>query len=282
MFFAIFAANAMFMSLYTDQLGRTIELTAAPKRIISLVPSQTKLLFDLGLEEEVVGITKFCVHPDHWFRTKTRIGGTKQLHLDEIRALQPDLVIANKEENVRGQVEEVAHEFPVWTSDVNNLADALEMIVSIGALTNRSLKAQQVSDQIEKSFALLPSRERKISSCYLIWRDPWMTVGGDTFINEMMNMAGFQNCFADRERYPEISIEEMQAANCQLLLLSSEPYPFGQNHAEELRALLPRTKMILVDGEMFSWYGSRLLKAAAYFKQLQNQVLSLGHVAGTE
>ncbi|HTM92635.1 MAG TPA: helical backbone metal receptor, partial [Flavisolibacter sp.] len=248
------------MPLYTDQLERTLELKQIPKRIVSLVPSQTELLFDLGLNEEVVGITKFCVHPEHWFRTKTRIGGTKQLHLEKIKELQPDLIIANKEENVREQIEELANYFPVWISDVNNLNDTLEMIVSIGKLTNKSSQAKEMAAQINESFNQLQTPNSKLPTCYLIWNDPYMTIGGDTFINDMLQQSGFQNIFEDQKRYPEISIQQLQSVDCQLLLLSSEPYPFKQKHVDELQPLLPNTKIILVDGEMFSWYGSRLLK----------------------
>lgn len=270
------------MPLYIDQLGRSIEIKQTPKKIISLVPSQTELLFDLGLDEEVIGITKFCIHPQHWFKTKTRIGGTKQLHLDKIKELEPDLIIANKEENVREQIEELANHFPVWISDVNNLNNAFEMMVSIGKITGTETRAQQITDHIKSEFFQLQTTNYKLQTCYFIWKDPWMTIGGDTFINNMLGYAGFQNIFEDQKRYPEISLKHLQTVNCQLLFLSSEPFPFNQKHLEELQPLLPQTKMILVDGEMFSWYGSRLLKAPAYFQQLQNQVLSLIHARGTE
>ncbi len=268
------------MAFYTDQTGKTIEVKHSPKRIISLVPSQTELLFDLGLNEEVIAITKFCIHPQKWFQTKTRIGGTKQLNVDKIKELQPDLIIANKEENVREQIEELAKHFPVWVSDVNNLNDAMEMIQSIGILTGKASKADEIIHQINKEFSQLQTANSKLQTCYLIWREPYMTVGGDTFINNMMNYAGLQNIFENKKRYPQITTGQMQIANCQLLLLSSEPFPFTQKHIDELQPLLPGTKIILADGEMFSWYGSRLVKAPAYFQQLQNQVLSLINAAG--
>jgi ABC-type Fe3+-hydroxamate transport system substrate-binding protein len=270
------------MPLYTDQLGRTIEIKRTPKRIISLVPSQTELLFDLGLNQEVIGMTKFCVHPEHWFRTKTRVGGTKQLHLDKIKELQPDLIIANKEENVREQIEELSKKFPVWISDVNNLNDALKMMVSIGDIINKQSKAKQITAQIEKNFAQLQTINYQLQTCYLIWKDPYMTIGEDTFISDMLHRAGFENIFGDQKRYPQVSSEQLPNTNCQVLFLSSEPFPFKQKHIDELQPLLPGTKIILVDGEMFSWYGSHLLKAPAYFQQLQNQVLSLSHARGTE
>jgi len=270
------------MALYTDQLGRVIELHDTPRRIISLVPSQTELLYDIGLNEEVIGITKFCVHPEHWFKTKTRVGGTKQLHLQKIKELRPDLIIANKEENVREQIEELAKDFPVWISDVNHLSDAIDMIESIGQITNNQSTANTIIDQIKTAFTQLQTLNSQLQTCYLIWKDPYMTVGGDTFINEMMKCAGFQNAFESRQRYPEISIEQLQTIQCDYLLLSSEPFPFKQKHVDELQPLLPNTKIILVDGEMFSWYGSRLLKAPLYFQQLQNQVLSLTNARGTQ
>jgi len=263
------------MSLYIDQLGRKIELKQIPQKIISLVPSQTELLYHLGLDEEVRGITKFCVHPEHWFKSKTRIGGTKQLHLDKIREMQPDLIIANKEENVKEQVEELAKEFPVWISDVNNLPDAIEMIRFIGEITGKQGDAQTLLVEIQTNFLQLQTVSTKITACYLIWKDPYMTVGGDSFINDMLSHAGFENIFAHQTRYPETSIEQLRIANCQLLLLSSEPFPFRQKHIDELQKELPATKMILVDGEMFSWYGSRLSKAPAYFRQLQQQIQAL-------
>ena len=117
------------MSIFTDQTGRKITLDKPPHRIISLVPSQTELLYDLGLHNEVIGITKFCVHPQEWFQHKTRVGGTRQINIDIIHELRPDLIIANKEENVKEQVEELAGYYPVWISDVKHLEAAYEKSV---------------------------------------------------------------------------------------------------------------------------------------------------------
>jgi len=265
------------MAVYTDHLGRKIELDHIPKRIISLVPSQTELLHTLGLEEEVIGITKFCVHPHQWFLHKIRIGGTKQLDIDKIKKLQPDLIIANKEENTREQIEELAIYFPVWISDVNNLEDAINMISSIGKIVDKKKESQNLVTAIQINFSSLtpPASNGKVKTCYLIWREPYMTVGGDTFINDMLKRAGFENMFRDRTRYPEVTINELISAYCQLLLLSSEPYPFKEKHIAELKAILPGTKIILADGEIFSWYGSRLLQAPAYFQKLHQQIKAI-------
>lgn len=253
-------------------LKNTSDLKHPPKRIISLVPSQTELLFDLGLETETIGITKFCVHPLSWFKTKERVGGTKTLNIDKIHQLKPDLIIANKEENVKEQVEELALHYPVWLTDVNNLEDALQMITDIGQITRKHETALNLKNKISRSFRDLKQAPASVNTAYLIWRNPYMTVGGDTFIHDMLIKCGFRNIFSDQARYPEINIPELKKKNLELLLLSSEPYPFKQKHIDELSTRLAGTKIILADGEMFSWYGSRLLLSAAYFEQLIQQI----------
>jgi ABC-type Fe3+-hydroxamate transport system substrate-binding protein len=256
------------MPVLTDQLGRTISLQNFPKRIISIVPSQTELLYDLELDEEIIGITKFCVHPEKWFRNKIRVGGTKQLKLKIIHELAPDLIIANKEENTKEQIDELEKHFPVWISDIKTLNDALSMISSVGEITGTQTAAEKIISQINKNFAELKPKASKIKTAYFIWRDPYMVAGRDTFINEMINYCGFDNIFSNDERYPETNIEELLKKNCELLLLSSEPFPFKEKHIEELKNKLPGVKIILADGEMFSWYGSRLIHAPLYFNRL--------------
>lgn len=257
---------------FIDQTGRKVAIPAIPQRIISLVPSQTELLFDLGLQNEVTGITKFCIHPTEWFRSKTRVGGTKQLKMDVIHELQPDLIIANKEENVKQQIEELEKQYPVWISDVNNLDDAYQMIGQIGIITGKQKKAIEMIADIQNKFLLLPTPDSRLTTVYLIWQNPYMTVGGDTFIHSMLEEAGFNNIFANKKRYPEVTVAELRTLNCELVFLSSEPFPFQQKHIDELQTQLPNTKIVLVDGEMFSWYGSRLLKAPGYFKSLQSAI----------
>ena len=246
-------------------------------RIISLVPSQTELLHDLGLDEEVVGITKFCVHPQQWFRSKTRVGGTKNIKMEVVHQLNPDLIIANKEENTKEQIEELNKSYRVWITDIKTLDDALQLIKNIGELTNTNIKANLLTDQIKERFTRLNkqlvTRNRKLKTAYLIWQNPCMAAGGDTFIHDMMNHCGFENIFKETNRYPKMTEEQFRGKNCELLLLSSEPFPFKENHIVAFQQQLPDTKIILVDGEMFSWYGSRLLYAPEYFlgliKELQ-------------
>ncbi len=254
-----------------DQLGRTISLRENPKRIISLVPSQTELLYDLELNEEVIGITKFCIHPEEWFRTKIRVGGTKKIDFDKIKSLQPDLIIGNKEENEESQVKELMKDYTVWMSDVKNLDDALQMIELVGELVGKKEKAAKLISDIKVNFQnLLPYSfsTNELSAAYIIWRQPMMTVGADTFINDMLKRCSFKNVFDNKKRYPEISAKELQAANPDLILLSSEPYPFQEKHISEFQSICPNARVMTVDGEIFSWYGSRLIKAPAYFISL--------------
>ncbi|HRO98789.1 MAG TPA: helical backbone metal receptor [Flavobacteriales bacterium] len=254
----------------TDQMHRTIQVPHHPQRIISLVPSQTELLHDLGLGDRVVGITKFCIHPYAWFRSKARVGGTKIVDLDKVRALKPDLIIGNKEENSQEDIEALEREFPVWMSDVRDLDGALEMIRRVGELTATSEKAGELSRQIAEAFNTLERPGTPLSAAYFIWRDPLMVAGGDTFISDMMHRAGFTNAFAHRkERYAEISPAELAAADPDVILLSSEPYPFAEKHLIEFNMICPGTPVKLVDGELFSWYGSRLLRSPAYFNGLR-------------
>ncbi|QHS58996.1 ABC transporter substrate-binding protein [Chitinophaga agri] len=259
------------MKQYKDQLGREVVIPFPPRRIISVVPSQTELLFDLGLEAEVIGITKFCVHPEQWFRMKQRIGGTKQLQLEQILQLQPDLVIANKEENTAADIQYLMKHVPVWVSDIKNLNDALDMINCIGEITGTLQRAHEITHSISIKFSELLNQikgTQKRPSAYFIWREPWMVAGGDTFINHLMGCCGLENVFAGTPRYPVVDIADLPATKCQLILLSSEPYPFKEQHITELSAVLPEAHILLVDGEMFSWYGSRLDKAADYLYRL--------------
>lgn len=246
-------------------------------RIVSLVPSITELLYHLELSNEVVGITKFCVHPNDWFKTKTRIGGTKNIHIENIRSLAPTLVIANKEENVKEQVEALEAFTKVHLTDVSNFEDALKMIQDIGVLTNSQTKAAEIVKTIQDSFADLSElcskqQLQSIPCTYLIWQDPYMTIGGDTYINDLLTKIGFSNVFAKSERYPSISLSDIEQTKCKVIFLSSEPYPFKQMHIEILQKYFPDKLILLVDGEMFSWYGSRLLEAPAYFKSLIQRV----------
>ncbi len=253
---------------YKDQLCQRVTIVARPQRIISLVPSQTELLHDLGLGERVVGITKFCIHPTEWHRTKVRVGGTKKLDPERIRSLLPDLIICNKEENTREEIASLQQEFPVWCSDVRDLGSAIEMILSVGMITGTTDRAQRMAGEISDAFARLrPLPE--MDTAYLIWRQPYMVAGPDTFINDMLRRCGMRHPFqSSGSRYPEATPELLRLAAPSIVLLSSEPYPFKEEHVLEIRTILPNALIMLVDGTYFSWYGSRLLHAPAYFQSV--------------
>ena len=256
----------------TDQMDRRVAVPFPPQRIVSLVPSQTELLFGLGLGTKVVGVTKFCIHPAEARANATVVGGTKNFNLDKIAALKPDLIIGNKEENYQDGIEQLAAKYPVWLSDISKLTEALDMIRRVGFIAGAKEKAGVIANEIEASFAALeaPATEKMtVSVAYFIWRKPYMVAATGTFIDDMLHRAGFANAFAGLGRYPEISAEQLAKAAPQRIFLSSEPYPFAAKHVAEFQQLCPAAKIEIVDGELFSWYGSRLLQSAAYFSQLR-------------
>ncbi len=250
-------------------LNKYIKNKNTPKRIISLVPSITELLFDLDLEQEVVGITKFCVHPKLWYKNKPKIGGTKTIHIDRVKALNPDLIIANKEENQQDKIEALCQLFPTYITNVKTMQDGIDMIQTIGKLTHRQIQATQLIQRYHQKYKAWEKLKTQIPPkkvIYLIWRKPYMTIGGDTYISDCLKEGGFINLLAHQTRYPEITIEQMQALQPDMILLSSEPFPFKQKHIDELQQSFPNTTIQLVDGELFSWYGSRMIKTMDYFK----------------
>ena len=248
-------------------LGQLIRLRKPAHRIVSLVPSQTELLFDLGLEDQVIGITKFCIHPSTWLQSKKNVGGTKNIHIDAIRELQPDLIIANKEENVEKDILELQKYFPVWISDVNTLSEALIMIREIGILCNRAETAENLIAEIKNQFSSINNSSRFTGkkAVYYIWKNPWLTAGHHTFIDAMISACGLHNA-STNNRYPEISPKELAKLDIDYVFLSSEPYPFKEDEKEHLSSYIDSKKIIFVDGTYFSWYGSRLKPAPTYFK----------------
>lgn len=254
----------------TDQTGRQIRLDKPPMRIISLVPSITETLFALQCGDRVVGRTKFCFEPRGVVEHVPIVGGTKKFHKTRIEHLAPDLIIANKEENDRTAVEDLMSSFAVCVTDVKNLSDALEMMKLLGELTGSTTSAAAMVSEVKEGFGHVNKQPTR--SAYLIWRKPLMVCGGDTFINDMMRRSGFNNVFADESRYPSVSMEDLQKAEIDTLLLSSEPYPFSQKHVTEFKEALPDTNVILCDGTYFSWYGSRLIDAPKYFHRLHQEI----------
>jgi len=239
-------------------------------RVISLVPSITETLFDLGLRtDEIGGRTKFCIHPKNLVDKVEIIGGTKNLNIEKIKSLKPDLIIANKEENIKEQVEELMKDFKVLLTDIETLEDNHYLIKQLGHIFNKEEKAQFFNLKTYEAFDIQKS-EKRLKVAYLIWKNPYMTVGGDTFISTILEELGFENLFKDQKRYPEIQLEDLRKAD--LIFLSSEPFPFKEQHIEEIQKVCQNQKILIVDGEAFSWYGTHLAKCGEYYRELMESI----------
>lgn len=242
-------------------------------RIISLVPSLTEYLWALGLEQEVVGITKFCIHPKAWWQHKTRVGGTKKVNFETIDTLQPTLIIANKEENTKEDIELLASKYEVLLTDIHTLDDAFFYLLEIGERVNRVEAARSLVDQIKKDFQALGPIGKGASFLYFIWKDPYFVVGPQTYIHALLTHFGLVNS-CEIERYPELeqvlNDKDNQSVLPDYIFLSSEPFPFEAKHKEEVQVLFPSAKIVLIDGEICSWYGSTMLKAPTYLKEVMD------------
>lgn len=256
---------------YKDQIGREIDITKPLKRIVSLVPSQTELLVELGLFDKIVGVTKFCVHPKNIRKEKAVIGGTKSVNYQKIKELNPDIILCNKEENTKEIVEQLQKKYRVHVSDICSIQEAFMMIRQYGELFDKKKEAGVLISRIKSEKERFDSFIKDISLkkvAYFIWKDPWMVAGKGTFIDYMLKAAGFINIFNNTDRYPVIDLKDLKTfQDLDLIMLSSEPFPFTDKHIIELNNN-GAGNTILVDGEYFSWYGSRLADAFSYFKTL--------------
>lgn len=262
------------MPVFEDQLKRKVQLdTYPPKRIVSLVPSITELLFDLGAAEEIVGITRFCIYPQDKVDAVKKIGGTKNVQLEKVIELKPDLIIGCKEENTKRDIEALASKIPVWISDVNTLDEAISLVNELGIVLDREASAKSILESIKSDFAKLQCvSNTKVA--YLIWNNPMMVAATSTFIHDMMRNFGLENVFAGRTRYPATTIEELKELKPDVVLLSSEPFPFKEEHVKWFSQSLPDSIVMLVDGTYFSWYGSRLMHAPGYFKSISSSMMA--------
>ena len=257
-----------------DQLQRKINFSEKPKKIISLVPSQTELLVDLGLEKNIVGVTKFCVHPKNIRKEKQVVGGTKQIKIEKIKALNPDIILCNKEENTKAMITELEKDFKVHVSDIEYIKDVYQLIEQYGFLFEAEKKAVEINRKIKnqiQDFQSFIQDKPLLKVAYFIWRKPWMVVGGNTFINTLLKMNKLENVYEEIPRYPEVDVENLK--NTDFIFLSSEPFPFKEKHKKELEVFEKNSTFVFVDGEFFSWYGSRLAKAFQYFKELREKHL---------
>ena len=258
-----------------DQIGAVLEFKDIPKRIVSLVPSQTELLVDLGLEKNIVGITKFCIHPSNLKEGKTIVGGTKNINIDKIKALKPDIILCNKEENTKEIVDICKNIAITHVSDIYTIKDVFEIVNQYGNIFNCNAKSLELENNLKEklnNFHQFIKDKQTIRVAYFIWKNPWIVAANTTFINHLLQLNNFVNVYSNKERYPEVDILKLK--NLDAILLSSEPFPFKEIHIKELEVNFPKTKILLVDGEMFSWYGSRLLKAFDYFKELQKLLVT--------
>ena len=257
---------------FKDQIGAVIKLDKKPMRIVSIVPSQSEFLWDIGLRDQLVGITKFCIHPTEMFNTIERVGGTKKLDIDKIRALKPDLIIGNKEENERVDIELLQKEFNVWMSDIYNFEDSFEMMNSLGVILGKENETNKIVNDIKNSLNELKNIFTKQTVAYFIWNNPYMLAASNTFIDFVLGYLGLRNAVSYLERYPELDEIALRELKIDYCFLSSEPFPFKESHIKELQVILPNTKIVIVDGEVFSWYGTRLLHLNAYIKDLNKQL----------
>jgi len=250
-----------------DQTGRELHFDQAPSRVVSLVPSITELAFDLGFE--VIGKTKFCVHPES-LDSATVVGGTKNVRVDIVKQLRPDLILANKEENTKPKVEELIEAgFSVFVSDVSTIDESLDLIQRLGELGGFTEHAEQLIDIISSGLKSIPSIHSHPRVLYLIWQEPYMAAGTDTYISHIISRLGIKNALNDWGkrgiRYPKIAPDQIKKLQPDFILLSSEPYPFKEKHLKMIERAFD-VPTLLVDGECFSWYGSRQAKSIDYLK----------------
>lgn len=218
------------------------------------------MLFDFELQDQIVGRTRFCERPAHKVKDIKVIGGTKNPKIDKIKQLKPDFVIASKEENRKRDVEELRGFTHVHVTDVKTVKDAMASIHELGRLLGREKQASKILSAVKREMGRIPLI-KPATAAYFIWRKPWMSVGGDTYINDVMQQWGLENIYAEEKRYPEIILEKLADAQPEFILLSSEPFPFKEKHVQEVVQCCPNSSVVLIDGQWFSWYGSRMVEA---------------------
>lgn len=259
------------MTVLLDASGTALAGAAPPRRIVSLIPSTTELLCAMGLAEALVGVTVYCVEPRDVVRTKTRVGGEKNPDLERIRALAPDLVIANIEENSRHHVE-VLREWgiPVWVTYPRTVADSLRMIRELGEVTGARQRAAALLAEIEPLYAQVranTSRRAPAAVFYAIWRDPYMTINGDTYISDVLAVCGARNVFANHaDRYPTVTLDEVAARRPDVIVLPDEPFRFRRAHIKDFEPYVDvpavrHRRIHLLEGKAFAWHGPRIMDA---------------------
>ena len=250
-----------------DGVGRQVTVPEPPRRIVSLVPSTTETLAELGLAERVVGRTRYCVHPRPWVEGVPTVGGTKDVDVASVAALEPDLIVGNEEENrpeLWAELEALAPLYVAFPRDVDEALDDLTTLARLAGVAGRGV---ELVDAIRRERSPVAAR---FSYVYLIWRKPWRAAGPDTYLTHVLAEVGGDNALTAEGpggagRYPELTLDELVALDPDRVLLSSEPYPFAAGHAAELGPLAGRC--LLVDGEMACWHGARMLQALPYLRE---------------
>jgi ABC-type Fe3+-hydroxamate transport system substrate-binding protein len=261
-----------------DAWGRSLTVTERPERIVSLVPSLTEALFAFGLEQEIVGVTRFCVEPRRGVADKTKVGGTKALDVAKIKALEPDLVIASAEENGPEDVTQlIDHGCPVFVTLATSVESAIDLLRQLATITGTTAAARPIIQEAKEALAFAvaagASGERVRVFCP-IWRNPYMTCGRATYVDDVITVCGGRNVFGERqERYPQLELGEMAALDPQVILLPSEPYRFTKRHKADFRAFADVTAVknghiFLIDGRMLTWYGPRIARSLSEVKRL--------------
>jgi len=247
-----------------------------PSRIVSLVPSHTQTLHYFNLETEVLGITKFCIAPDEWFKTKVRVGGTKTVNIEKVGALRPELIIANKEENDKSTIEILGKTHVVWLTDIITFDDLYDFIFTLGKIIEQLLKSQNLVSEIKQMFSNQKNlfQKENLKVAYAIWNKPLMLAGDNTFINSVLKNLGFDNIATKLNgRYPECAEATIKKLQLDVFFLSSEPFPFNTKHQNAYSIKLKPTLIVLANGELFSWYRSGILKLEQHIIELKQTIL---------
>lgn len=243
-----------------DVRGREFAFDAAPPRVVSLVPSLTETLFDLGAGDDVIAVTEYCIFPENL--ALPRVGGTKNPRVDEIRALAPAIVHMNLEENLRRHAELIDEFAPVFVTEPKTVADVVELIEQLGVVHRREDKARELADQLREEIALAPSKP--FTFAVPIWKKPWMWCGGDTYVSSLVSSCGGRNVLEERERYPSLSLEEVAALQPDVIFLPDEPYLFTHDDAKEIgftRVIGP------FPGHLFTWHGTRTILGLRFLRE---------------
>jgi len=261
-----------------DDEGVTHHFRQAPQRIVSLVPSLTESVASLGGADRLVAVTEWCVHPQDVVKTIPKVRGTKNPYVKKILELKPDLVLANREENRERHVVELRRHVPVFVTYPRSVFDALKTVKDLGVLLEAPERAAEIAEACETLIdGIHESADPYFHTACLIWRDPWMAVGPDTYIHDLLGHFGFVNVYRDEDgRYPETSLQELSERGAEIVLLPSEPYEFQDNHREEVQAAVwqrvPGCRVVLVDGSYLTWWGTRTLAALRYLTSLRRRL----------